>query len=158
MRDAFGGIVNLSMIVVFLVLVCGYLAFNVNYTKAFRVKNYIITTIEQYEGNCDNEGSACAQKISNYIRQIGYSAPDFDLTNDGYTCHEGYCYKKLMEEDDYKFRINFHLAGLMSAEGNDTPEKEENNRKFLADVQNYLKWYDVDAEKAAYANRIADAI
>ena len=62
------------------------------------------------------------------------------------------------EEDDYKFRINFHLAGLMSAEGNDTPEKEENNRKFLADVQNYLKWYDVDAEKAAYANRIADAI
>ena len=94
MRDAFGGIVNLSMIVVFLVLVCGYLAFNVNYTKAFRVKNYIITTIEQYEGNCDNEGSACDQKISNYIRQIGYSAPDFDLTNDGYTCHEGYCYKK----------------------------------------------------------------
>ena len=49
MRDAFGGIVNLSMIVIFLVLVCGYLAFNVNYTKAFRVKNYIITTMEQYE-------------------------------------------------------------------------------------------------------------
>ena len=55
MRDAFGGIVNLSMIVIFLVLVCGYLAFNVNYTKAFRVKNYIITTMEQYEGNCDGE-------------------------------------------------------------------------------------------------------
>ena len=70
MRDAFGGIVNLSMIVVFLVLVCGYLAFNVNYTKAFRVKNYIITTIEQYEGNCDNTSSACAQKIDDYIKQV----------------------------------------------------------------------------------------
>ena len=34
MRDALGGVVNLAMIVVFLVLVCGYLAFNVNYTKA----------------------------------------------------------------------------------------------------------------------------
>ena len=63
-----------------------------------------------------------------------------------------------MNEDDYEFRINFLLAGLMSEEGNDTPEKEENNRKFLADVQNYLKRYDGDAEKAAYANRIADAI
>ena len=63
-----------------------------------------------------------------------------------------------LNEDDYEFRINFLLAGLMSEEGNDTPEKEENNRKFLADVQNYLKRYDGDAEKAAYANRIADAI
>ena len=43
MRDALGGIVNITIIVVFLVIVSGYLAFNVNYTKAFRVKNKIIT-------------------------------------------------------------------------------------------------------------------
>ena len=53
-----------------------------------------ITTIEQYEGNCDNTSSACAQKIDDYIKQVGYSAPDFEL--DGYTCHKGYCYKDLM--------------------------------------------------------------
>lgn len=92
MRDAFGGIVNLAMIVVFLVLVSGYLAFNVNYTKAFRVKNYVITSLEQYEGNCQQE-SACADKISNYIKSIGYNAPDLKV--DGYTCvKEGYCYQK----------------------------------------------------------------
>ena len=50
MRDAFGGLVNIVIIVVFLVLVSGLLAFNVNYTKAYRVKNKIITTLEQYEG------------------------------------------------------------------------------------------------------------
>ena len=50
MRDAVGGVVNLVIIVVFLVIVSGYLAFNVNYTKAFRVKNKIISTIEEYEG------------------------------------------------------------------------------------------------------------
>ncbi|MBE6157420.1 MAG: hypothetical protein E7160_01345 [Firmicutes bacterium] len=72
MRDAFGGIVNISMIVVFLVIVSGYLAFNVSYTKAFRVKNKIITTIEQYEGLCD-EDSDCAKIIDEYIRNIGYS-------------------------------------------------------------------------------------
>lgn len=93
MRDAFGGIVNLSMIVIFLVLVCGYLAFNVNYTKAFRVKNYVITSLEQYEGNCAS-GTDCSTKINNYIRQIGYNAPDFDLRDEGYTCVEGYCYKE----------------------------------------------------------------
>ena len=52
MRDAFGGIANMVVIIVFLVIVSGYLAFNVNYTKAFRVKNKIISTFEQYEGNC----------------------------------------------------------------------------------------------------------
>lgn len=34
MRDAFGGLMNMVIIIVFLVLVSGYLAFNVNYTKA----------------------------------------------------------------------------------------------------------------------------
>lgn len=92
MRDAFGGIVNLSMIVVFLVLVCGYLAFNVNYTKAFRVKNYIITSLEQYEGNCALN-TVCSDKIKTYINQVGYSAPNLDI--DGYVCDYGYCYKEI---------------------------------------------------------------
>ena len=92
MRDALGGVVNLAMIVVFLVVVCGYLAFNVNYTKAFRVKNYIITSLEQYEGNCKS-GTACSNKIQAYIKQVGYSAPDFHLEDD-YICNYGYCYKE----------------------------------------------------------------
>ena len=62
------------------------------------------------------------------------------------------------EEDDYKFRINFLLAGLMSAEGNDTPEKEENNRKLLAEIRDYLRVYDGDAEKTMYASRTLDAV
>ena len=45
MRDAIGGVVNITIIVTFLVIVSGYLAFNVNYTKAFRVKNKIITNV-----------------------------------------------------------------------------------------------------------------
>lgn len=98
MRDAFGGIVNIAMIVVFLVLVSGYLAFNVNYTKAFRVKNFIITSLEQYEGNCD-QGTACANKISNYIKSIGYNAPD--TRESDYTCvSEGYCFKKIAVSDE----------------------------------------------------------
>ncbi len=84
MRDAFGGIINISMIVVFLVIVSGYLAFNVSYTKAFRVKNKIITTIEQYEGKCDTN-QECYDKIHAYIQQIGYSPAQFDGDADGCT-------------------------------------------------------------------------
>ena len=39
MRDAFGGLLNIGIIVVFMTIVSGYLAFNVSYAKAFKVKN-----------------------------------------------------------------------------------------------------------------------
>jgi hypothetical protein len=42
MRDAMGGSVALVIIVVFIVIALGYMAFNVNYTKAFNMKNKII--------------------------------------------------------------------------------------------------------------------
>lgn len=80
MRDAFGGIVNITTIVVFLVVVSGYLAFNVSYTKAFRIKNKIITAIEQYEGKCgyDDETGDCTSAIQNEITNIGYHPKKFD--------------------------------------------------------------------------------
>lgn len=65
---------------------------------------------------------------------------------------------RALKEEDYKFRINFLLAGLMSAEGNDTPEKEENNRIFLADIRDYLTAYTGDADKEMYASRAVDRI
>lgn len=99
MRDAVGGVVNITIIVVFLVIVSGYLAFNVNYTKAFRVKNKIISTIEQYEGNCTMQGGACDKAITEYMKEIGYSATNFTITsndNDGvYQCRNGYCIKEI---------------------------------------------------------------
>lgn len=99
MRDAFGGIVNITIIIVFLVIVSGYLAFNVNYTKAFRVKNKIITTIEQYEGNCSNVGGACDQAITDYMREIGYSVQT-GFTIEGYECKNGYCIKRINVDDN----------------------------------------------------------
>ena len=50
MREAVGGTVVLNVALIFIVLINGYLAISVQYTKAFRVKNQIINIIEQYEG------------------------------------------------------------------------------------------------------------
>ena len=46
MKDAFGGILNLVLIVVFLLLIEGILGLVVNYSKAFRMKNTVISAIE----------------------------------------------------------------------------------------------------------------
>lgn len=119
MRDAFGGVANLVIIVVFLVLVSGYLAFNVNYTKAFRVKNKIISTIEEYEGKCDPRSATdkCNLQIIEYMHSLGYDAPNFDLTGEGYTCANGYCIKQVdiarpvsSSTDDSKPRAYFKVV------------------------------------------------
>lgn len=61
-------------------------------------------------------------------------------------------------EKDYRFRINFLLAGLMSAEANDTAEKEEKNHKLLIDICNYCLSYQGDVEKVKYARETAKTI
>lgn len=96
MRDAFGGLVNIVIIVVFMVIVSGYLAFNVNYTKAFRVKNKIVSAYEQYEGNCTSTSGPCLNDIKDYMKEIGYSTTS-ELKIKDYTCLDGYgfCYKKV---------------------------------------------------------------
>ncbi len=104
MRDAFGGIVNIAIVVVFLVLVSGYLAFNVNYTKAFRLKNEIISALEEYEGSgFESISSGCQRplcnKINTYAKQIGYNVSKINRpNNDGavWNCDDsiGYCVGK----------------------------------------------------------------
>ena len=69
MRDASGGAVSIFIIVVFIIFALGYMAFNVNYTKAFRMKDKIINVYEKYKGNCN---ANCQQEISAYSQKIGY--------------------------------------------------------------------------------------
>lgn len=99
MRDAMGGIVNIALIVIFLVIIMGYLAFNINYMKAFKVKNKIITTFEQYEGACENKESPCRREIQKYINQVGYNT-NFEWKNldGGYTKAEGFAYQRVTPE------------------------------------------------------------
>ena len=57
---------------------------------------------------------------------------------------------------DYDQRINFLLAGLLSEEANDTPEKETVNRGYLKDIYEFC--YNYKGDKGDYINRIADSI
>lgn len=86
MRDAMGGTVTLVIIVVFIVIALGYIAFNVNYTKAFRMKDKIISVYDDYDGDCSS--NKCKQEIIKYADKIGYSS---GVGTGGYiTCPKGY--------------------------------------------------------------------
>lgn len=85
MKDAFGGILNIVLIALFLIIVEGILGFVVNYTKAFKMKNSVISAIEQYEAvgcvNTDKASTACRDKIVESAKSIGYSPSNLNCPN-----------------------------------------------------------------------------
>ena len=95
MRDAMGGSVVLIIIVMFIVIALGYMAFNVNYTKAFRMKNKVISVYEEYDGECLSE---CKKKIKDYSKSIGYTSANGFKCPSGYTSVDNiYCVKSMQE-------------------------------------------------------------
>ena len=92
MRDAMGGTVTLVIIVVFIVFTLGYMAYNVNYTKAFRMKDKIIAEYEINKGECLHD---CREKIIAYADEIGYSTGG-RIKFDDYKCLDNlFCYKEV---------------------------------------------------------------
>ena len=61
MREAIGGTWLTGLVITFIVLFSGFLAYSINYTKAFRVKNEIINIIEK------NEGYTISNNVMEYI-------------------------------------------------------------------------------------------
>jgi len=94
MKDAFGGVLNIIFIAIFLLIVEGVLGLIVNYTKAFRMKNIVITAFEKYEAaGCTKPNTECYDKIVDEAKGIGYSKiPDLHCSRnfvnvDGYYCY-----------------------------------------------------------------------
>lgn len=96
MRDAIGGAMSLQIIIIFLIIINCYLAFSVNYTKAFRVKNEIRSIIEK------NEGLTCSamNQINDLMIKNKYNMnPQFEnwCRNNGYSVARAeagsFCYK-----------------------------------------------------------------
>ena len=70
MKEAIGQVFSLEFIIVFLLLLNGYLAWIVNYTKAVRVKNEIRSIIQKNEGLTED----AMDDIQNYTDKVNYTA------------------------------------------------------------------------------------
>lgn len=64
--------------------------------------------------------------------------------------------KSELEEEDYKFRINFLIGGMMCEECNDSSEKIRNNQEWLNEVAEFCKAYTGD--KKEYLDHIKENI
>ena len=123
MREAFGGTWILGFVVLFIVLFSGYLAVSVNYTKAFKVKNRIISIIEENEGytssnysNMDTESISTLQnsnstedKIYAFLRDIGYATTEVSSSrctnNDSEYKTGGYCLATIETSQGTYYRV-----------------------------------------------------
>ena len=89
MNEGVGSTTIIVIIMVFIAFVSAYLAYNVNYTKAFRMKNKIISLYEEYNGDCtsekkNGETESCIQRIQSYKNEIGYPSGAIDCENNIY--------------------------------------------------------------------------
>ena len=64
-----------------------------------------------------------------------------------------------LKYDDYEFRLNFLLSGLMSYEANDTKEKEEKCTIFLTEICKSIDaLQETDSAKLCFLAHLKDTI
>lgn len=75
MREAIGGAWLLGIAVTIIALFTAYLAFSVNYAKAFKVKDGIIEKIEKYEGfsGSSTTPGTPIYEIDMFLKKIAYN-------------------------------------------------------------------------------------
>jgi hypothetical protein len=76
MREAIGGTWLFNLVIFFVLLFTGYMCLSINYSKAFSVKDKIITEIERNGGiknisNSDKKDETM-NVISDYLNEVGY--------------------------------------------------------------------------------------
>lgn len=86
MKESIGGAWLFQIAIVFILLFAGYLAFSINYSRAFNVKNKIIAIIEEQEGmTIAKDGKDGAVEIINkYLARVGH-AVDGACKNEQFT-------------------------------------------------------------------------
>lgn len=133
MRESIGGGWLMSIVVLFIVLFSGYLAISVNYSKAFKVKNYILSVIEQREGYTTsnltsselatmgnlnsniNVKQSAQTEIYKYLKDVGYFSDVIDSNycedNDlGEYIEGGFCLKRICTKNGNYGTGNYYKA------------------------------------------------
>ena len=85
MRESIGTSFLLNFIVIFIVFIMAFLAATLSYYKAYRINNYILHSIEKFEGY--NELSKA--DIKEKLRSIGYDKSDINCAKTRFEKNSG---------------------------------------------------------------------
>lgn len=75
MREAIGTTWIFQLVIIFMLIFVAFLSLSLNYTKAFKIKNELLTTIEKFEGLTFNESAnepGSVRIINNYLIYNNY--------------------------------------------------------------------------------------
>lgn len=129
MRESIGGAWLFGIVAVFVFLFAGFLAYAISYTKAFNIKNSIISLIEENEGYSvtgTEENPSVETKAFELIDNAGYAftnAQGIDCgasyadnlsqrvtTTDGGYCVIKYCPNPSMPSSNTRYKIITYIA------------------------------------------------
>jgi len=77
MRQTIGTTWIFQLVIVFMLVFVAFLSLSLNYTKAFKIKNELISTIEKFEGltqSASDRQPGSIQIINNYLMYNNYSS------------------------------------------------------------------------------------
>ena len=137
MRESIGTAWIMIIVMTFIVLFSGYLAFSINYSKSFRVKDGIIERIHKHNGfDADGSTPGTLKDIDDFLATISYNA-------------KGNCYNHCKQLGD-----GVQCAGV-NGTSFDTGERLKNNtyNYCIFKVKNVVKGkseYTADASTAYY--------
>lgn len=119
MREAIGGTWLFNLVIFFVLLFTGYMCLSINYSKAFSVKDKIITEIERNGGikdisNADKKDKTI-NNIAKYLQEVGYRTTgncngyDYGCNREGIctsiasgsNSNYSYCLKEIKASDTY---------------------------------------------------------
>lgn len=93
MRESIGSAWLMIIVMTFITLFSGYLAFSINYSKSFRVKDGIVERIQKHNGLVKTGSKSTLKEIDDFLAEIGYNA-------------KGNCFKFCNEEGNDFAGIN----------------------------------------------------
>ena len=91
MKEAVGGVSLFTIVIVFVVLFTGYISLSINYSKAYNVKNELVSIIRNQGGVCTSDTPSefdnCynfQEQITDYFKETNYRGSGKCDTNDGW--------------------------------------------------------------------------
>lgn len=129
MRDAIGSTYSLALVFASILIISSFMAYVINYNRAFQVKNKLLVAFKAYENDVSkidsnddslHKDDTIKAKISTYADKIGYSASvqymrKLQSEYSDYTCEEdGWCWKEYKETGNGKTKKYVKVVTFVS--------------------------------------------
>ena len=127
MREAVGGSLLFYLIIPIIVLFIFFIGFIMNYASAYRAANYVVTQIENCQGQLKNCGSVNMTSITqNVKKEYGYVTPDRSNIK--------VCHKSNGKEGTYVFRVELPVSFELPIFGSLKPFTVKAETKTISNV------------------------